>query len=541
MPFLNKIEFGRTMKLRLGLLAGALALGCSTAVGLSLIVDAPARTDRSADLHPTDTASLLALPTVRDDLTQDDLERVRSVTSLPTDFSKAEPFEARQGGAGTSGKRVNRDAFSHNSQNLSFEQEQDFKLGNALFRKLWVSSPASTHASDGLGPLFNARACQSCHLKDGRGHPPEGDVDATSMLLRLARPARTEAEVTALQTYLFAAIPDQNYGGQLQDIAVPGLKAEGRFEIEYEEFPVELAGGETVNLRRPTYHLKDLAYGELDPAITVSPRIANPMIGLGLVEAIHPTDIAALADPHDADGDGISGRMNVAHHPGNGELMLGRFGWKASTPTVEVQSADAFSGDIGISTDLRLATAGDCTAVQTECLGMPDGVQARLGDSEAPGQVLDLVAFYSANLAVPARRDVDDPVVLRGKELFHDSGCASCHTPKFVTSRDAEREEHRFQLIWPHSDFLLHDMGEGLADGQAVAAANGREWRTAPLWGIGLTKTVNGHTFFLHDGRARNLTEAILWHGGEGQVARDAFASLTKKDRQALISYLESL
>ncbi|MEO0498578.1 MAG: di-heme oxidoredictase family protein, partial [Pseudomonadota bacterium] len=379
------------------------------------------------------------------------------------------------------------------------------------------------------------------HLKDGRGHPPEGDLDATSMLIRLARPARTEAEITALQTYLFAAIPDDVYGGQLQDLAVPGLAAEGKFSITYQEMEVELAGGETVSLRKPTYRLNDLAYGPLDPSVTLSPRIANPMIGLGLVEAIHPADIATLADPQDADGDGISGRMNVALNPLTNEVQLGRFGWKASAPTIEIQSADAFSGDIGISTDIRLAAAGDCTTAQPECLAMPNGIQKRLGESEAPETVLSLVAFYSANLAVPARRNVENATVLRGKEMFYNAGCAACHTPKFVTSRNAEREEHRFQLIWPHSDFLLHDMGDGLADGQAVGAANGREWRTPPLWGIGLTETVNGHTFFLHDGRARNLTEAILWHGGEGQASRDAFAAMARSDRQALLAYLESL
>ena len=159
----------------------------------------------------------------------------------------------------------------------------------------------------------------------------------------------------------------------------------------------------------------------------------------------------------------------------------------------------------------------------------------------AVGDLLDLVTFYSENLAVPARRDVGDPQVLRGKELFHGIGCVGCHTPKYVTSRKAENKAHRFQLIWPYSDFLLHDMGEGLADGQQVGIATGSEWRTPPLWGIGLTETVSGHTFFLHDGRARNLEEAILWHGGEGQVSRDAYAGLEAEDRAALIRFLESL
>ena len=172
---------------------------------------------------------------------------------------------------------------------------------------------------------------------------------------------------------------------------------------------------------------------------------------------------------------------------------------------------------------------------------MPTGVQPKLGDTEAPDPILDLVTFYSQNLAVPARRDIDKPEVLAGKKVFYEIGCASCHTPKFVTRRDAPNKAQSFQLIWPYSDFLLHDMGEELADGQQVGDATGSEWRTPPLWGIGLTQVVNGHTFFLHDGRARNLTEAILWHGGEGQAARDRFASLPKAEREALVKFLESL
>jgi CxxC motif-containing protein (DUF1111 family) len=168
-------------------------------------------------------------------------------------------------------------------------------------------------------------------------------------------------------------------------------------------------------------------------------------------------------------------------------------------------------------------------------------VQERLGPVEAPDPVLSLVTFYSENLAVPARRNIDDPTVLKGKEMFYSAGCTACLTPKFVTRRDAGNKAHAFQLIWPYSDFLLHDMGEGLADGQQVGVANGQEWRTQPLWGIGLTKTVNNHTFFLHDGRARNLTEAILWHGGEAEAARSAFAAMGKEDRTALLTFLESL
>ncbi|MFZ2103469.1 MAG: di-heme oxidoredictase family protein [Oricola sp.] len=481
------------------------------------------------------------LPTVRGDLTPKDLARVEAVTAPATDFTEAEPFEAMPGGAATSRKLVNRDAFSQFSANLTFEQERDFKLGNALFRKLWVSAPSSTQASDGLGPLFNARGCQSCHLKDGRGHPPEGSRDATSMFLRLARAPVTDEERVAVENYVAINMPDPVYGEQFQDFALPGLKAEGRMHIDYEEVPVTLGGGEVVSLRKPSYSVEDLGYGPLDPATTLSPRVTPQMIGLGLVQAIEPADIVARADADDADGDGISGKVQLTRASAGAPVVIGRFGWKAQNPTIRQQAAGAFAGDIGISTPDVMKDHGDCSRAEADCLAMPTGVQKRLGDTEAPDPVLDLVTFYSENLAVPARRDVEDGHVLHGKELFYKLGCASCHTPKYVTSRKAKIKQHAFQLIWPYSDFLLHDMGEGLADGQQVGVANGQEWRTAPLWGIGLTETVNGHTFFLHDGRARNLTEAVLWHGGEAQNARDGFAALEKADRDALVRFLESL
>ncbi|MEM8650746.1 MAG: di-heme oxidoredictase family protein [Pseudomonadota bacterium] len=477
----------------------------------------------------------------RDDISTADLNRVEKVVRPTNDFSKPERFENRQGGAGTSFKLVNRNAFSNPSQNLSFEQQQDFLLGNALFRKVWVSSPSSNHASDGLGPLFNARACQSCHLKDGRGHPPEGDADATSMLIRLARGPKNDTEEKAIKNFQVLNFPDTTYGGQLQDAAIQGIKAEGKFEISYEETSVTLNGGEVVNLRKPTYSLRELSQGPLEADITLSPRIAQPMIGLGLIEAIHPSDIIQLADEDDINKDGISGKVPLVRDPGNGSTVLGRFGWKASQPSLRSQNADAFNGDIGISSPLNKRHYGDCTTAQTQCLNLATGVQKRLGDTEAPDPVLDLVTFYTANLAVPSRRDVSDPIVLAGKKLFYETGCVQCHNPKFVTRKDAGDKEHAFQLIWPYSDFLLHDMGEGLADNQQVGRASGREWRTPPLWGIGLTKTVNGHTFFLHDGRARNLKEAILWHGGEAEKVRNTFRDLAKNEREAIIKFLESL
>ncbi len=478
----------------------------------------------------------------RTDLSDADKARVAAVTAPTTGFSAAEPFERMSAGAATANARPNNNAFSFPLGNISFAGDQDFKLGDGVFKKEWVSAPSSTQASDGLGPLFNARACQRCHLKDGRGHPPvDADEAAVSMFLRLSVPPRTDEERKALADKTLLRIPEPTYGGQLQNFAIQGIPAEGDMRITYQEIPVELNGGETASLRKPHYSIDNLGYGPLAPDVMFSPRVAPPMIGLGLLEDVHPGDILAKADPDDADGDGISGKPNMVRDPRTGKVTLGRFGWKASVATVEAQTADAFSGDIGISTALATAGYGECTAAETICRDAPDGVQDRLGPVEAPDPVLALVTFYSRNLGVPPRRDVDNPEVLHGKELFYNYGCASCHTPKYVTRRDAAQPEHRFQLIWPYTDLLLHDMGDGLADGRPVGDASGSEWRTPPLWGIGLTMAVSGHTFFLHDGRARNLLEAVLWHGGEAEAAKDLVVGATPEDRDALIRFLESL
>lgn len=478
----------------------------------------------------------------RPDLGSEDLARVRSVTAATTDFTAPEKFETNPAGAGTTRFSVNQDAFSHFLDNLSFEQEEQFKLGNALFRKIWVSSPSSTQASDGLGPLFNARGCQSCHIKDGRGHPPfAGQAENVSMFLRLSVPPTDPDRRLAMDGVIAGEVGDPTYGLQLQDFAVPGLKAEGRMVIDYVDMTVTLGDGTVVTLRKPSYSVADLAYGPLADDVMISPRIANPMIGLGLVEAIPEEDILAHADPDDRDGDGISGRPNWTIAPERSETALGRFGWKAGMATIRSQSAAAFAGDIGISTPLIDLPHGDCTEKQPECLVLPTGEQPRLGEGEAPDPVLDLVTFYAGTLGVPERRNVGDAKVLAGKAAFYQAGCASCHVPKFVTSKLAENPAHRFQLIWPYSDFLLHDMGAGLADGRPEGLADGSEWRTPPLWGIGLTETVSGHTFFLHDGRARSLTEAILWHGGEAQAARDTFAAMSQTQRADLLAFLGSL
>ena len=476
----------------------------------------------------------------RDDLTPKDRARVEAVTRPATDFSKPERFEKMQGGAGTTPKVGDANALSQPSANLDFEDQQRFTLGNGIFRKDWVTAPSSTLASDGLGPLFNARACQACHIKDGRGHAPASvGGEAASLLVRLSVEADAErAKLIAAGT--LPAAPHPVYGLQLQDNAAAGLPPEGRVRIEYEDMPVAFADGETVTLRKPTLSIDNPGFGPLPQELMISARVAPTMSGMGLLEAIHEADIMAHADPDDADSDGISGRPNMVGD-GKGGLAIGRFGWKAIQPTVELQTAHAFSGDMGLSTPLLPEHWGECTEGEAQCRDMPDGAQAHLGNEEVPRELLDLVVFYSQNLAVPARRDVDAAEVLKGKQAFYEAGCASCHTPKFVTSRKAGHKAQRFQLIWPYTDLLLHDMGEGLADHRPEGQADGSEWRTPPLWGIGLAKQVSAEAGFLHDGRARTPMEAILWHGGEAQGARDTVAAMPKAEREALVKFLESL
>lgn len=466
-----------------------------------------------------------------------------SATAAP-DYSQPQPGEALPGGSTTHHKQRNINAFSQSSANMSFENELNFKLGNGIFKKIWVPAPSSTTASDGLGPLYNARACQRCHLKDGRGHPPEAnwpEDNAVSMFLRLSIPPQNDAQRQLLESGRAGVIPEPTYGGQLQDLAINGLSGEGRMVINYTETTVSLADGTQVSLRQPEYSVASLSYGPLHPQTMLSPRIAPPMIGLGLLEAVTAADIEALSDPEDLDNDGISGRTNRVWNSLTGQLDLGRFGWKAGNPTLIQQAAGAFNGDMGISTPFVPAAAGDCTTQQADCLIQPNGNTAQQDNAEASEAMVKLVEFYSRNLAPPARPDFDKPEVLKGKMVFHQSGCAACHQPTFTTATRIDMPEQSDQQIWPYTDLLLHDMGKALADNRPEFMASGSEWRTPPLWGIGLTQTVNGHTYFLHDGRARNLLEAILWHGGEAQTSRDHVIKLPVAERTALITFLESL
>ncbi|AWA41163.1 di-heme oxidoreductase family protein [Pseudomonas sp. 22105] len=450
-------------------------------------------------------------------------------------FTKAEPGEARSGGAATV-RKSDQNAFSLPSANLPPSRRVDFSVGNSFFRSPWVIAPSTTTARDGLGPLFNTNACQNCHIKDGRGHPPTPDAaNAVSMLVRLSIP---DAPQYAKLIEQVGVVPEPVYGGQFQDMAVPGVAPEGKVRVDYTPVPVRFKDGTEVELRKPVLQITQLGYGPMHPDTRFSARVAPPMIGLGLLEAIPEEAILANAAAQAKENNGINGRPNRVWDDAQQKTVMGRFGWKAGQPNLNQQNVHAFSGDMGLTTSLR--PFDDCTDAQTACKQAPNG-SGPDGEPEVSDNILRLVLFYSRNLAVPARRGVNDAQVLAGKNLFFQAGCQSCHTPKYTTAANAAEPELANQVIRPYSDLLLHDMGEGLADNRTEFQASGRDWRTPPLWGIGLTQTVSGHTQFLHDGRARNLLEAVLWHGGEAKAAQQQVLSFNAEQRAALLAFLNSL
>lgn len=436
-----------------------------------------------------------------------------------------EPGEERSGGA-TTVDDATPDAFARSAPDLTREQRRAFNVGNSFFNDNWVAAPASAEGRDGLGPLFNATNCSGCHFRDGRGRPPaEVGGKLESMLVRLsAESAERDGK----------DVDDPVYGGQFQDKALPGIPREGDVRITYTEIPRTYADGTAYSLRQPTVELINLQYGPLAAHPRMSARVAPAMIGLGLLEAIPEEQILAHIDPDDRDGDGIRGHANHVHDVRRNATVLGRFGWKAGQPTVEQQSAAAFNGDIGITSSLF--PKDHATPSETAALAAPNGGEPELSDHK-----LRRVTDYGRTLAVPARRNTADLHVRRGKALFGAINCAACHVADYTTGEVADSPALANQKIHPYSDLLLHDMGEGLADHRPEAEAGPRDWRTAPLWGVGLIQTVNGHDLLLHDGRARGLAEAILWHGGEAEAAKQAFIHLPKTDRDALLAFLNSL
>lgn len=460
---------------------------------------------------------------------------LQAKTSQSASSESLTPAEiaAMKSGGETTVRKSGANAFSLPAANLPLTKRLDFSVGNSFFRNPWVQAPATTDARDGLGPLFNTNGCQNCHIKDGRGHPPaEGDSNAVSMLVRLSIPAVTDEQKRAIIND--GVIPDPVYGGQLQDFSLEGAKPEGQIHISYQDVPVKLADGEVVTLRKPTLTITDLNYGPMHEDIMMSARVAPPMIGLGLLEQIPDATLEALAKQQQQDGQGVSGKINRVWDVAKQELVTGRFGWKAGQPTLMQQNAAAFNGDLGLTSELF--PVENCTSLQTACTDLPNG-----GAPEVSHKVLTFVEFYSRHLAVPARRNVSDPQVVQGEKLFADIGCQSCHQTSLKTAPNTELPALSEQTIHPYTDLLLHDMGEGLADHRGEYLADGREWRTAPLWGLGYTQEVNGHTQYLHDGRARNTLEAILWHGGEAQASRDRVVHLSTAERKALLAFLDSL
>lgn len=439
--------------------------------------------------------------------------------NITEEISNYEPGEEFSAGSLTS-YDVSELAFSYQMKGMNQQDKLNFFVGNSFFQDNWVEAPSTTTARDGLGPLFNAKSCAGCHFKDGRGKPESGN----GLLFRLS----------IGQDGNYNSIAELIYGGQFQDKGISSVQSEGSININYEEIPGIYPDGTLYSLRKPTYSLNNLNYGQIDGSVMISPRIGQQIIGMGLLELIKVSDLESLADEYDMDGDGITGRINYVWNPITQATEIGRLGWKANIPSVEVQVAAAFHDDIGITTSYFLNE--NHSSYQTSCNGLPNG-----GIPEISDENLEKVILYTKTLAVPIRRNYTNLDVLKGKSLFTDLGCVKCHNPKFTTGNSGNLSALKNVEIRPYTDLLLHYMGEGLADHRPDFQASGYEWRTQPLWGLGLIKTVNNHTFLLHDGRARSIEEAILWHGGEAESIKKKFMNLTAKEREQLIQFLESL
>jgi CxxC motif-containing protein (DUF1111 family) len=417
------------------------------------------------------------------------------------------------------------DAFSFQAANAPRAHQRPFSFGNRLFNTNWVEAPASVKSFDGLGPLFNRVSCSGCHTKDGRGSPPDsGQGPMDSMLLRISIPGAGPHG---------GPMPVPNYGDQLSERGIKDVAAEGLASITFEEMKGQFADGESYWLRAPTYAINSLAYGALPNDVMISPRVAPQMIGLGLLEAVPIETLNALADPDDRDNDGVSGRLNQVWDSVRNQPAIGRFGWKASQPDLLNQNTAAANGDIGLTSGVH--PNENCTENQSACAAALNG-----GSPELKDEFVEKLTLYTASLAVPAQRRAADAQVVTGASKFHEFGCAACHMPT-LKSGPHPLPEVANQIFHPYTDLLLHDLGEGLADHRPDFAASGTEWRTPPLWGLGLLPQVNGHQLLLHDGRARGFAEAILWHGGEAVSSKKAFRDSKKAERDALVAFLQSL
>ncbi len=439
------------------------------------------------------------------------------------------PLTPNLGGAttvDTTGPR----AFRSVAANADNALLQSFLFGQRIFDVVWDHDPIISPILDGLGPMFNRTACRECHEGNGRGHPPEHVGEPMkSMLVRISIPGIGSHG---------GPNPVPNYGDQLQDRAVEGVAPEGQAIITYEEMPGEFSDGTPYSLRKPRISFVNLAYGQLPPDILASARVAAPVIGLGLLQMVPEQTMRTLADPDDENGDGISGRVNTAWDANAKQMAVGRFGWKANVPSLRHQNAGAALGDMGLTSPVFAEDL--CEEVQTECRAMAEKVAASANAPEILEELFTPLEMYMLLLAVPRQRNADDPAVQRGESLFRGAGCTGCHMPTLVTGQGPLAAISN-QEIHPFTDLLVHDMGEGLADNRPDYDASGREWRTQPLWGIGLTEDVGFFNYHLHDGRARSLSEAILWHGGEAEGPREVFRNMDKEQRSELLAFLGSL
>lgn len=432
-------------------------------------------------------------------------------------FSENDFDERLSGGSQTTFDFTSK-AFSHPFDGLSAYDDGIHELGDGQFEQSFVTAPALFFG--GLGPAYNNNSCISCHHNDGKGVPTAGFVES-SLLVRISTDG-TDAHGGSI------AVP--GYGTQIQDKAIQGKVKEASINITYTYQTYSFPDGETYELRTPTYTLSDL-HEPITVPYYLSPRLAPPVFGLGLLENISEADIVANADISDGNGDGISGKPNYVWEPTKNELMLGRFGHKSNTATILTQVAAAYNNDMGItSTVFRNET----THGQSQTDNLVD-------DPELPDSILHAVKFYVQTLKVPARRNVTNADVIRGKEIFEQAKCQSCHVSTFRTMVNVAFPAMSNQLIHPYTDLLVHDMGEGLADHRPDFRADGYEWRTAPLWGLGLYETVNYPAYYLHDGRARTLVEAVMWHDGEARASVDFVKQLSTSDRKALFAFLKSL
>ncbi|MBS1744467.1 MAG: thiol oxidoreductase [Bacteroidetes bacterium] len=433
------------------------------------------------------------------------------------EFPESDYDPRLSGGAATVFDESNR-AFSHMIEGLNANDIHAHEVGDGGVEQSFVTAPAPVNS--GLGPVYSNVSCVSCHHNDGKGNPTAGFVNS-SLLIRLSIPG-SDAHGGPL------AIP--GFGGQLQDLAIYGFQPEAKVNISYTEHTETFPDGETVNLRTPAYTLTN-PYIPLPADYMMSPRMAPPFFGLGLIQNITESSILAHADENDSNGDGISGKANYVWDPYLQQRMIGRFGLKANTATLLTQVAAAYQQDMGVTS---YVFPSESSYGQSQYDGIND-------DAEIPDSVLNGAVFYVKTLAVPARRNVKDAIALRGEQIFKQINCLGCHTPTMYTGVDVTCKTLSNQRIHPYTDLLLHDMGPGLADNRPDYLATGTEWKTAPLWGIGLFEKTNGIPFYLHDGRARTIEEAILWHGGEAENSRNAFKQLSTADRKALISFIKSL